>query len=474
MGLFRLVVQEIRYRSLSFLLGVLCAAVAVGCSVAMLMLLEKHDRRSEMLVEAKRHAAEVMMEEHRQHTEQILADKRQEAEKAMRKLEDDFRKITLRMGFNMMILPKEQSLEALHAEPAAASGDPATRKYMPEEWALKLRDKKVATLNHLLPVLQQKQLWPERGRVVWLTGTNEEVYVQNPKQQKPLQEPVAAGTAVVGYALGRDLKLKKGDALSFMGRQFTIADVRPGRGGTDDAGLWLPLNDVQELLDKKGLISGILGLECECANERLAAIRREVGEILPETQVVEFSTLADARAESRYRVAEAAQLAVEQERQHQINVRGGLAETARASEQQERANQQNLRTERRASAKMLIALVLAACGLSIAMLTLMNVRQRSGEIGILRAIGLGSGQVLAIFLAKALLMGIAGACVGYFAGAIGATRWKDAGPVVDLRVIRGVWLGLSIGGAVLLAVLASLLPALLAAMQDPANLLREE
>jgi len=421
MRLWHLILQEIRYRKLSFALGVMGVVVAVGCSVGLLVLLREYDRR----------------------TEELISIREKETHGAMLRMQDEMRRISLRMGFNMMIVLQGQSLEQIYANEAPI-------KYMPEEYGDRLARAKVATINHVLPTLQQKIQWEELGRGVLLNGVKGEVYVQS-KEQKPLLETVAAGTIVVGSELSRTLALEKGSKLKLMGREFTIAGVQPGRGSRDDVAVWINLKDAQELLNRPGLINSILALECECPGDRLAAIRGEVMRILPDTQVFEFSTLANARAEMRNRAAAVAAAAV----------------------QQERRNREDLRAQRETLAKVLLPMVIVGSGLWIAMLMLGNVRQRGAEIGLLRAVGLRSGQILFIFLGKAAAMGVIGAAGGYVAGiAIAGILRERRGGLGWL--IRPDLLAISLGGAVLLAGVASWLPAMLAARQDPAVMLREE
>lgn len=416
-----LILQEIRYRKLNFALGVLSVIVAVGCAVGFLTLLERHDRS----------------------TQRILAEKERATAAMMKKLEDDYRKIALRMGFNMAILPKDQPLGEFYA-------DLVSSRYMPEEYAQRLSQKKPATINHLAPVLQQKTLWPEQQRPILLTGVRGEVYIQG-ASQKPILEAIEPGRMVVGYELHRDLKLKVGQKVKLMGREFAVSSLQPGRGSKDDIAVLINLSEAQELLKKPGQINSILALECECSNERLAAIRKEVSGILPEVQIIEFAALAGARAESRNRAAEAAAAAVRQEKAHF----------------------ERLRRERLAVGRVLVPVVLIGSVVWILVLMLSNVRDRGGEIGLLRSIGLNGRQILSLFLGKAVLMGLLGAGAGYVAGRVvgGLGQGMES---VELPWIRGMWLMACLVGAPLLASVASWIPALLAALQDPAALLREE
>lgn len=414
-----MIVREIGYRKINFAMGVVSVGVAVGCCVGLLTLLAGHERRTERIVEEKRAAVDAMM----------------------RSMEDDYRKITLRMGFNMAIVRRDQTVAGFYGE-----GEPKT---MPEAYAGLLATKKVSTINHVTPVLQQKVEWPEQKRTILLTGTRGVIHIQDPRRQKPLMAPVARGTMAVGYELHRELELKVGQKVTLMGREFEIRELKAGRGSVEDVGVWINLDEAQEMLDKKGLITAILALECECSEGRLAIIRKEVGSILPETQVIEFSTLASARAEARTRAAK-------------------LADEAAL---QEKAGRERLQQERRGFAKVLIPVVLIGCAVWIGLLTLGNVRERGAEIGILRAIGLRGSQVLGIFLGKAVVMGLVGGGVGYAVGVMVGRIWQEqAGDAV----VRPLWLGGAIVGALALCMVASGPPALMAARQDPAEKLREE
>lgn len=419
MSVFRLVLCEIRHRALGFLLGVLAVLAAAGCLVAAVTLLAAHDRRTEELVAAQ---------------EAALRER-------MASLEDDYRKITKGLGFNLLILPKEQSLGDFYADDYAA-------KTMPEEYAGRLARAKILTVNHVLPTLQRKVKWDERDRTILLAGVRGEVYIQSAKQ-KPILEAVPAGSMVVGHELHRSLGLKIGDKVPLMGRTFTVSRLQSERGSRDDITVWINLGEAQELLDQKGRINGILALECGCEPDTLARIRDEVGALLPDTQVVEFRTQAVARAEARNRAEREAREAVEQETK----------------------NRAELRAEREAFAAVLVPVVLLAAAGVVGVLTLANVRQRREEIGILRALGVRSSQVLTLVLGKALLTGLLGGALGLAAGLGAAGLLRERGAALLFDPVLAGWV---VVGAALVAALAAWLPALLAARQDPAVILREE
>jgi putative ABC transport system permease protein len=106
----------------------------------------------------------------------------------------------------------------------------------------------------------------------------------------------------------------------------------------------------------------------------------------------------------------------------------------------------------------------------------MNVRERRLEIGILRALGYGSSKIAGLFLAKAVLLGIVGAVLGYL---IGSTLAAQYGPDIfkvtaqAIQTMPSLLLWAAVA-APAFAALASFIPAMIAIAQDPAVILREE
>jgi putative ABC transport system permease protein len=423
MNLLRLVRREIRHRLEGFLLSVICVAVAAGSLMGALTLLTMHDLK----------------------TRQIVDERRADIDAELAKLKDDYRKLTKAMGFNVLILPKDQNLADLYAKDYAD-------KFMPEAYADKLANSRIVTVRHLLPSLRQKVKWPERQRTIVLVGAKAEIPLPHRAPKGAILKAVDPGTMVVGHELHQSLNLKKGDKVELMGRQFTVARLHKERGNIDDITIWIDLPTAQELLNRKGLINGILALECSCAWAKPEEVRREICGILPDTQVIEFASKALARAEARNRAKE-------------------HAETTLMQEQRDR---DKLRQSREDFAAAIVPLTIMACGVWIAYLALGNVRARRAEIGILRALGLTSSKILWVFLLRAMFIGLSGAIVGATAGILGGNALAGRGvhPIADL--IDPVVLVLVILITPALSMLASLAPALSASRQDPADVLREE
>jgi len=117
-----------------------------------------------------------------------------------------------------------------------------------------------------------------------------------------------------------------------------------------------------------------------------------------------------------------------------------------------------------------IALIVGAVG--IANIMLVSVTERTREIGIMKAVGARSRDVMALFLSEAVLLGALGALIGVPLGIAGgwvATRYAE----IPLELAPG-WFAAAVTVGVLTGVVAGLYPAWRAARVDPIDALRYE
>lgn len=420
MNINKLVIKEITRRKLNFFLGLISVVFAVTTVIGALTLLKIHDLK----------------------TGEIIAQKELETSERMIILEDDYRKIMKNLGFNLLILPKDQNLNDLYADDFAS-------KYMPESYVDILAASPSMLIRHLLPSLQQKIEWPEKRRTIILTGIRGEVPFLHKDPKEPMMVAVPKGTMLIGYELHNSLDLKAGDEIKLMGRTFTIEKCNGARGNKDDITIWIDLKEAQEILQKEGEINAILALKCHCSGSDLASVRDEVYSVLPGTQVIEKGTSVLARAEARDRAAKEAQDAILAEKVHRNNLR---------------QEQENL-------ASILVPLILLTSTLWITFLFIINVRSRKSEIGILRAVGVKEISIMKLFLYKALLIGLSGAFIGYFLGFGIGSIW---GGLFSVGLFSIYQFGMVMLFAPLLSLLAAYIPATIAARQDPAEILRED
>jgi lipoprotein-releasing system permease protein len=141
---------------------------------------------------------------------------------------------------------------------------------------------------------------------------------------------------------------------------------------------------------------------------------------------------------------------------------------------------------------VLLFLIIAVAGFGILAIFFMIVVEKTRDIGILKALGASSRGVLAIFLSYGLSLGMVGSGVGAVAGLLfvhyineieALISWLTGHKVFDDRIyyFKSIptyvdpWMVAWVAsGAMLIAVLASILPARRAAALHPVEALRYE
>ena len=116
------------------------------------------------------------------------------------------------------------------------------------------------------------------------------------------------------------------------------------------------------------------------------------------------------------------------------------------------------------------AISLAVAGILVMNVMLVAVTQRTGEIGLLKALGATAHTIRLAFLAEAAMLSTVGALVGYLLGQLGAFALRQAFPVFpayppDWAVIAGL------STALLTGLLFGVMPARRAARLDPVQAL---
>ncbi|MBN2477343.1 MAG: FtsX-like permease family protein [Pirellulales bacterium] len=412
MNTLKILLAEIGYRKLNFLLSLFAVMIAVMLFVAGPVLIDAYGRQ----------------------TQQQLAE-----------LEDKTRQYMRDMGFNLRIVHRDNDMIDFWSEDFV-------RWTMPQEYIDRLaHDQRLTKVTHLVATLQKKIDWqdrkvlligylpetPQPHRAVTKFAKGRELAMQ---KRLPMGENIQPGTVCLGHELGAGKQV--GETVDVLGKRFELARIAPESGSKEDIALKMHLADAQALLNLPGQINQIMALECRCQEGDLPVIRQQLEQILPEAKVTEFQSIALARAKQREEVKVSRET-----QQHRVEL----------------------------LALIITPLVVGACAVWIGLLTLANVRERRTEIGILRAIGKGSGTIAGLFLGKAVLLGVVGAAVGFVLGSVLA-RWLGIWvlevPAGQFTVHYDVLL-VALLGAPLLAAVASYLPTLAALMQDPAAVLRD-
>lgn len=427
MNISQLAVKEILHRKLNFSLSVFATVIATSSLICSVMLLHFHDLK----------------------TDEILQTKEAELNGRMEKLKDDTRKSMLKLGFNLVILPKEQNMADWYT-------DDYSTEYIPESYADKLAASDIVYIRHILPTLQEKIMWPERNRTIILVGTRGEVPSLHLSPQKSMVQPVPDGTIILGYELHTSLDIRADDKIDLMGKTFTVKNCYQERGTKDDITAWISLKDAQTLLKKEGRINAILALKCLCADNNLPIIRKEVEAILPGTHVIEQGSKVIAREEARTQVSKEAKMTLEKEKQ----------------------GREIIGRERKKMVSLLIPVILLACALWVAFMGFINVRSRKEEIGILRAIGVSSGKIFMLFTLKHIFIGIIGSISGLVLAGVLTFLFTAGTPSIQSELFSSSLtlrlIFISVTGATLLTIAAGWIPSMIASGQDPAEVLREE
>jgi len=345
---------------------------------------------------------------------------------ASKAAERETARLMLQLGYNLHIIPKDTNMEQF----LVTRIPDAT---MPEEYLETLANQKKVSYNHLLANLQAQVPW--RGMQVVVTGLAPEVCPPG-RTKPPMVEVVKVGSVYVGHRIAGQLGLKKGETIEIAGKKLDIAACLAESGGIDDMRLQCHLKDAQDILELPGRINVIQAVDCLCfadTNDMAAILRNEVGSILPEAQVYHATEISSTRSKTRQMI-------------------------------------KNLFA-------VIMPFVVIACGVWVAILAIMNVRDRQHEIGILRALGHGSERITAMFLGKAVVVGVVGAALGFAVGTLLALEFGPSVFKITAATVLKPESHMLVKAAILAPLFtatASFIPAMIAVAYDPAITLREE
>ena len=124
------------------------------------------------------------------------------------------------------------------------------------------------------------------------------------------------------------------------------------------------------------------------------------------------------------------------------------------------------------TAAALLALIIG--GLSVVNTMIMSVTERTREIGLKKAIGAKTRNILGEFLAESTLMGLLGGAIGFLVGTLLTFALNSSDPSGGLFLITPRLTVIALGFAVALGAGAGVIPAMRAAKMDPVTALRAQ
>jgi len=464
MSTLKLLLAEIGYRKVNFLLSLAAVMIAVTLFVAGPMLVEAYQEETQNRVDQWLTQVDTL-EKQVGAMRSGMAKVEAETAAELARLGDQTRQLMRDMGFNLMVTHRSANMSDFWASDFAAVD-------MPQEYVDRLgADTRLTLVAHLVATLQERITW--ENRKVLLVGYLPETPQIDSGDKTPMGYRIEAGTVFLGYELG--VGRKPGESIKVLDHQFRIARILREQGSKEDITIAMHLADAQKLLNKPNRINQIMALGCRCSSSSLPKIRKQLAEILPETQVTEFRSIAVARAEQR--------ALVEAKRKEILgDMQANLAEREKILAERKQiladmeASRDRVQRIIETLAEVLTPLVVLASAVWVGLLALANVRQRRSEIGLLRALGKGSGMIGSLLMGKAVLLGLLGGAAGFLAGTLLA-QWlgqRAFDVSADLFAVRIDVLLCALLGAPLVSAVASYLPMLLALAQDPAVALREE
>ena len=219
--------------------------------------------------------------------------------------------------------------------------------------------------------------------------------------------------AIVGSMAAELLKITTGDKIAFSGKELTVVGILGETGSNDDFQIFTDLKTVQSIFDKQGMLS-LVDVRALCNGCPVEVIATAINGQIPGVRAVAVKQVAES----------------EMGMVNKVN-RFMLVLGA-------------------------VTLLIGLFGVANTMMASIN--ERIKDIGIMRAVGASRGQIITIFIYEAILIGIIGGIFGYLAGSILAYL---VGPMLfegaKISFIP-LYFPFSIALAVVVAVLASILP----------------
>jgi putative ABC transport system permease protein len=333
-------------------------------------------------------------------------------------------RLTRDMGFNVRIIPGESDMNQFWVEGYSSLS-------MSEEVVDKLVNQKSINYAHLTATLHKRLQW--RGKDVVFTGIASEEREPSGAIKSKMIFAIEKSKVFLGYEVAYQFNIEEGAIISILGKDFEVVKTLAESGSEDDIRIYFNLKTLQKLVKMEGRVNEVMAINCMCSTKNgdpLGELRAELAKIAPEAKVIMKSSVADARE-----------------------------------------NQRKMTDKYFA---LLFPLLLIVCGLWLGSVTMNNVKERSQEIGIMKAIGFTSWRISQQFFVRALVIGALGAVIGFLVGTVisyqlGPKIFKVTTISPDITLLY--W-ALIIGP--LFAAVSSLLPVMWAVNRDSAELLKEE
>jgi putative ABC transport system permease protein len=238
-----------------------------------------------------------------------------------------------------------------------------------------------------------------------------------------------AEEVLVGSEAARVLGLAPGNKLNIKGQEFQVAGtIQPTGSSENDSAIFIDLSTLQKLTNRPQAVS-LVEAAAFCYTCPIFEVTTQLQEKLPGTKV---SALKESV----------------QNRDDMVKKFGVFA-------------------------LAVSGIIMIIGGLVVLISMMSSVKERTREIGVFRAIGYRKSHVIQIVLTEATILSLIGGIIGYLLGMSVASAFGSVVAQMDVQVVWQPLIALyAIGGAVVIGIVASAIPAWQATRLDPVEALR--
>jgi len=262
-------------------------------------------------------------------------------------------RLTRDMGFNVRIIPGESDMNKFWMEGYSELS-------MSQKIVDKLVDEKSINYAHLTATLHKRVQW--RDKDVVFTGISSSEREPSGKKKSKMIFAIEKNKVFLGYEVANQFNVKEGDKIQIFEKEFIVSKTLSESGSEDDIRIYFNLETLQSLIKMEGRVNEVMAINCMCSTKNgdpLGELRAELAKIAPEAKVIMKSSVAEARE-----------------------------------------NQRKMGDKYFA---FLFPILLIICGLWLGSVTMTNVKERTPEIGIMRAIGFTSWKISKQFFFKSFV-----------------------------------------------------------------------